>query len=85
MRMHQHTLHATAIVRYLQKRGAWVARIRGTCLEHALSQIPDALQWLELVEQGYKPLQAGKMLGKNWWWVKKVQRAIRQALSLPPI
>jgi len=28
--MHQHTIHATAIVRYLQKRGAWVARIRGT-------------------------------------------------------
>ena len=29
-RMHQHTLHARTIVRYLQKRGAWVARIRGT-------------------------------------------------------
>jgi len=28
--MNQHTLHARAIVRYLQKRGAWVARIRGT-------------------------------------------------------
>ena len=28
--MHQHTLHARTIVRYLQKRGAWVARIRGT-------------------------------------------------------
>jgi hypothetical protein len=26
----QHTIHAITIVRYLQKRGAWVARIRGT-------------------------------------------------------
>jgi hypothetical protein len=26
----QHTIHAKTIVRYLQKRGAWVARIRGT-------------------------------------------------------
>ena len=26
----QHTIHARTIVRYLQKRGAWVARIRGT-------------------------------------------------------
>ena len=28
--MHQHTIHARTIVRYLQKRGAWVARLRGT-------------------------------------------------------
>jgi len=54
-------------------------------LHRALSPIPDALQWLQLVEQGYKPLQAGKMLGKNWWWVKKVQRAVQQALHVPPI